>query len=57
MKDKSGRLERFENALSEIANLESGATQNKAIQIARETLTEEYLGRDKNGNSSEASGF
>ncbi len=42
---KLNRLERYEKALTDIANMESGKTQNKAVMMARKTLTDEYLGK------------
>lgn len=41
---KMNRLDRYEKALREIARVEDGPTENKAVLMARETLTAEYLG-------------
>ena len=39
-----GRLQRYEKALTDIANIDPGETQNTAVIIARKTLVEEHLG-------------
>ncbi len=40
-----GKIDRYEHALIEIANMESGPTDNPAIDLARKTLTEEHIGK------------
>lgn len=40
-----GIIDRYENALTEIANMESGRTNNPAIALARKTLIEEHIGK------------
>lgn len=41
---KINRLERYEKVLQEIAKVEPGHTQNKAVILARQALIVEYLG-------------
>lgn len=41
---KINRLDRYEKALQEIAKVEPGRTQNKAVILARQALIGEYLG-------------
>lgn len=42
---KERKVDRYEHALIEIANMESGPTDNPAIALARKTLTEEHIGK------------